>query len=137
MMLTHALLLAGTDSITDECLLRRTELEAERRPPRTNVKEWMVSHLKDGWEALKDYECTPAWHRFSEIIALFIMDAFVDMFITLCIVVNTMFMALDSANNSAEMAHTLRVGNYVSVTGCSQCFRWLSNLTEYSSLRDG
>ena len=35
------------------------------------------------------------------LLVLFITDAFVDMFITVCIVVNTVFMALDHAGMSA------------------------------------
>ncbi len=42
------------------------------------------------------------------------MDAFVDLFITLCIVINTMFMALDYHGMSDELAITLINGNYVS-----------------------
>ena len=42
------------------------------------------------------------------------MDAFVDLFITLCIVVNTLFMALDQHDMDESLANTLILGNYVS-----------------------
>jgi len=60
------------------------------------------------------WQCCHCWVVFARFVELFITDAFVDMFITICIVVNTVFMALDHAGMSAEMAHTLKMGNYVS-----------------------
>ena len=64
-------------------------------------------------QLLFGWECPPAWHRFAHIIELFILDAFVDLFITLCIVVNTAFMAMDHYGMSKDMEHTLVQGNYV------------------------
>jgi len=42
------------------------------------------------------------------------MDAFVDLFITLCIVINTAFMAMEQDGMDHHMETTLRYGNYVS-----------------------
>ena len=44
------------------------------------------------------------------------MDAFVDLFITLCIVVNTAFMAIDHYGMDEQLTSTLKIGNYVSIT---------------------
>jgi len=74
-------------------------------------KEYLKARCYDlvfGWE------CCHCWVVFARIVELFITDAFVDMFITICIVVNTIFMALDHAGMSDQMAHTLKMGNYVS-----------------------
>ena len=65
-------------------------------------------------QLLFGWECSPCWHKFAHIVELFIMDAFVDLFITLCIVINTMFMAIDHYGMSPELTHTLVTGNYVS-----------------------
>lgn len=46
-------------------------------------------------------------------MAFFILDAFVDLFITICIVLNTLFMALDHSGQSDQMARILSTGNYV------------------------
>ena len=59
------------------------------------------------------WECSPCWYRFSHYVELFIMDAFVDMFITLCILINTAFMALDHAGMEPGLAAVLKYGNYV------------------------
>jgi len=64
-------------------------------------------HLLLGWE------CSPCWYKFAHVIELFIMDAFVDLFITLCIVINTAFMAMEHAGMNDQLARTLIIGNYV------------------------
>jgi len=59
------------------------------------------------------WECTPAWYRIARGIEDFILDPFSDLFITVCIIVNTVFMALDHAGISDNMANILNIGNYV------------------------
>jgi len=60
------------------------------------------------------WECTPLWYKVAHYIELFIMDAFIDLFITLCIVINTVFMALDHDEMGDGLTATLKYGNYVS-----------------------
>ena len=64
-------------------------------------------------QILFDWTCCVCWQRFAHVVELFIMDAFVDLFITLCIVLNTAFMAVDHAGMSDDMARVLTIGNYV------------------------
>lgn len=47
-------------------------------------------------------------------MSLFIMDAFVDLFITLCIVVNTGFMALDHWDMNEDLKSVSEFANTVS-----------------------
>lgn len=65
-------------------------------------------------QLLFGWECSPCWHKFAHIVELFIMDAFVDLFITLCIVINTIFMAIDHYEMDKKLEETLITGNYVS-----------------------
>lgn len=44
------------------------------------------------------------------------MDPFVDLGITICIVLNTLFMAMEHYPMSPDFEHVLSVGNLVSVT---------------------
>jgi len=44
------------------------------------------------------------------------MDPFVDLGITICIVLNTLFMAMEHYPMSTDFEHVLSVGNLVSVT---------------------
>jgi|SRR6218665_691320 len=59
------------------------------------------------------WSCPSRWNRFASVLELFIMDAFVDLFITLCIIVNTVFMAMDHAGMTDELTRALAIGNYV------------------------
>ena len=52
--------------------------------------------------------------RLAEILAFIVFDPFADLFITLCIVVNTAFMALDQHDMDPAMDYALQNGNYVS-----------------------
>ncbi|CAF4237268.1 unnamed protein product [Rotaria magnacalcarata] len=50
------------------------------------------------------------------IVTIFVLDAFVDLFITICIVLNTVFMALDHHGQSELMTRILTGGNYFFTT---------------------
>lgn len=76
----------------------------EKEPLKDKVYRWMCS-----WEV-------PEWFaKIQKWVGFVILDAFVDLFITLCILANTGFMALDQHGMSEEMASTLEMGNKVSV----------------------
>ena len=49
-----------------------------------------------------------------QTLSFIVFDPFTDLFITLCIVCNTLFMALDHHDMDPEMQRTLKNGNYVS-----------------------
>ena len=87
-------------------------------------KEFMKEKLM---QLMFGWECHPMWYKFAHLIELFVMDAFVDLFITLCIVVNTVFMALDHANMNPTLTNTLKYGNYVRHTHST-------NITVYSPI---
>jgi len=57
--------------------------------------------------------CSSILISFQAAVAFFILDAFVDLFITICIILNTLFMALDHHNQGARMTRVLATGNYV------------------------
>lgn len=61
------------------------------------------------------WDCCWPWLKFQEGIAWLVFDPFTELFITLCIVVNTLFMALDHHDMDKDMESWLKKGNYVSV----------------------
>lgn len=61
------------------------------------------------------WDCCWLWLKFQEYVALLVFDPFVELFITLCIVVNTLFMALDHHDMNKDMEKALKSGNYVSI----------------------
>lgn len=56
--------------------------------------------------------CTP-WMKFKNIIHLIVMDPFVDLGITICIVLNTLFMAMEHYPMTEQFDNVLTVGNLV------------------------
>ena len=62
------------------------------------------------------WDCCWLWLEFQKYVSLLVFDPFVELFITLCIVVNTLFMALDHHDMDKDMERVLKTGNYVSDT---------------------
>lgn len=60
------------------------------------------------------WECSPTWIKIKEIVNLIVMDPFVDLAITICIVLNTLFMAMEHYPMTPDFEHMLSVGNLVS-----------------------
>lgn len=56
--------------------------------------------------------CTP-WVKFKNIVHLIVMDPFVDLGITICIVLNTLFMAMEHYPMTEHFDQVLSVGNLV------------------------
>ncbi|XP_062870948.1 sodium channel, voltage gated, type VIII, alpha subunit a isoform X2 [Trichomycterus rosablanca] len=59
------------------------------------------------------WECCPLWIKIKEIVNLIVMDPFVDLAITICIVLNTLFMAMEHHPMTPQFEHVLSVGNLV------------------------
>uniref|UniRef100_A0A9J7WZB0 Sodium channel protein n=1 Tax=Cyprinus carpio carpio TaxID=630221 RepID=A0A9J7WZB0_CYPCA len=59
------------------------------------------------------WDCCSPWVKFKKLIYLFVMDPFVDLGITICIVLNTVFMAMEHYPMTPHFEHMLTVGNLV------------------------
>ncbi|XP_067398654.1 sodium channel protein type 5 subunit alpha-like [Emydura macquarii macquarii] len=59
------------------------------------------------------WDCCPLWMRLKEKVKLIIMDPFTDLTITVCIVVNTIFMALEHSNMTQTFKHMIITVNKV------------------------
>ncbi|NXT62069.1 SCN5A protein, partial [Chaetops frenatus] len=78
--------------------------EAQQKcPPR--LKNFALKYLI--------WDCCPLWLRIKEKVAAFIKDPFFDLTITVCIVMNTLFMALEHNNMSPPFKFMLKIGNLV------------------------
>ncbi|XP_044765573.1 sodium channel protein para isoform X3 [Coccinella septempunctata] len=58
------------------------------------------------------WDCCWCWLQIQKYVALVVFDPFVELFITLCIVVNTLFMALDHHDMDKDLDKALKSGNY-------------------------
>lgn len=72
------------------------------------------------------WDCCWCWTRIQEIFALIVFDPFMELFITLCIIVNTFFMALDHHDMDPDFEKILKAGNYVCTHSLSLCSFLLS-----------
>ncbi|RXN21148.1 sodium channel type 4 subunit alpha B [Labeo rohita] len=59
------------------------------------------------------WNCCVPWVKFKKFIYLIVMDPFVDLGITICIVLNTVFMAMEHYPMTPHFEHMLSVGNLV------------------------
>ncbi|XP_078259920.1 sodium channel protein type 2 subunit alpha-like isoform X3 [Rhinoraja longicauda] len=59
------------------------------------------------------WDCHPQWLKVKEIVHLIVMDPFVDLAITICIVLNTLFMAMEHYPMTEDFESVLSNGNLV------------------------
>ncbi|XP_034429836.1 sodium channel, voltage-gated, type I-like, alpha [Hippoglossus hippoglossus] len=59
------------------------------------------------------WECCPVWLEIKKFVKLIVMDPFGDLAITICIVLNTLFMAMEHSPMSPGFSNMLTVGNQV------------------------
>uniref|UniRef100_A0A8C8SLJ1 Sodium channel protein n=1 Tax=Pelusios castaneus TaxID=367368 RepID=A0A8C8SLJ1_9SAUR len=59
------------------------------------------------------WDCCPLWLKIKKKVTILVMDPFTDLTITLCIVINTIFMALEHYKMPRNLQFMLQVGNMV------------------------
>ncbi|CAG9855273.1 unnamed protein product [Phyllotreta striolata] len=83
--------------------------EEEEEP---TVKERLLAFIMRVIDIFCVWDCCGPWLVFQKAIAFVVFDPFVELFITLCIVVNTLFMALDHHDMDRDLEKALKSGNY-------------------------
>uniref|UniRef100_A0A3Q3JGI6 Sodium channel protein n=1 Tax=Monopterus albus TaxID=43700 RepID=A0A3Q3JGI6_MONAL len=86
-------------------LVQKSELEEAQRP------------CPPGWYKFADiflkWNCCTRWVVFKKWVLFVVMDPFVDLAITICIMLNTLFMAMEHYPMTPEFDYMLSVGNLV------------------------
>ncbi|XP_015679123.1 sodium channel protein type 1 subunit alpha [Protobothrops mucrosquamatus] len=59
------------------------------------------------------WDCCPGWLKVKHFVNIIVMDPFVDLAITICIVLNTLFMAMEHYPMTDRFSEVLNVGNLV------------------------
>ncbi|XP_071749693.1 sodium channel protein para isoform X2 [Lepeophtheirus salmonis] len=87
-------------------------LEAKHDEEGPRVKEKLVAWFDKCIDIFCVWDCCWAYVKLTEYLSFIIFDPFVDLFITLCILVNTFFMGLDHHDMDPDIHKTLQNGNY-------------------------
>uniref|UniRef100_A0A4W6BKS6 Sodium channel protein n=1 Tax=Lates calcarifer TaxID=8187 RepID=A0A4W6BKS6_LATCA len=84
------------------------------------------------------WDCCPAWLKIKEVVNMVVMDPFVDLAITICIVLNTLFMAMEHYPMTKEFNTVLSVGNLVftGIFTAEMCFKIIA-LDPYYYFQEG
>ncbi|XP_014251562.1 sodium channel protein para isoform X9 [Cimex lectularius] len=94
----------------DQAVVYYFPTEEDEDEPTIKDKLWAC--LLQGIDIFCVWDCCGVWLKFQKLVAFIVFDPFVELFITLCIVVNTLFMALDHHDMDKELEKALKSGNY-------------------------
>ncbi|XP_062270797.1 sodium channel, voltage-gated, type I like, alpha b isoform X12 [Scomber scombrus] len=84
------------------------------------------------------WDCCPTWLKIKNIVNTVVMDPFVDLAITICIVLNTLFMAMEHYPMTDDFSNALTVGNLVftGIFTAEMCFKIIA-LDPYYYFQEG
>ncbi|KAI3365798.1 hypothetical protein L3Q82_000797 [Scortum barcoo] len=80
------------------------------------------------------WDCCPAWLKIKEVVSMVVMDPFVDLAITICIVLNTLFMAMEHYPMTSEFDNVLSV--FTGIFTAEMCFKIIA-LDPYYYFQEG
>ncbi|XP_068119166.1 sodium channel protein type 4 subunit alpha [Hyperolius riggenbachi] len=93
----------SSTSVISEAMIEELEEAQQKCPP--------------GWYKFAHkfliWDCCKPWVAFKEFMKIVVMDPFVDLGITICIVLNTLFMAMEHYPMTEQFEQVLSVGNLV------------------------
>ncbi|XP_074549972.1 sodium channel protein type 5 subunit alpha-like [Halichoeres trimaculatus] len=101
--------------------------DSERRGRALSAASYLTDALEELEEAHKKchpcwyafahrylvWECSPTWLKLKQLVKIMVMDPFLDLAITICIVLNTLFMAMEHYPMTDEFNRMLSIGNQV------------------------
>ncbi|KAE8575241.1 hypothetical protein XENTR_v10003777 [Xenopus tropicalis] len=93
----------STHSVLSEVALEELEEAHQKCPP------WWYKFAN----TFLIWDCCDLWVKFKEFVRFVVMDPFVDLGITICIVLNTLFMAMEHYPMTEQFEGVLNVGNLV------------------------
>ena len=79
------------------------------------IKERFIAGCLKCVDILCVWDCCWCWVRVQELVALIVFDPFMELFITVCIVINTLFMAMDHYQMDRDIDRILYNGNLVNI----------------------
>lgn len=77
-----------------------------------STRDKCIAYCLSCLDILCIWECCEGWIKIQRLIALVVFDPFTELFILLCILINTLFMALDNDDVDEQMRRLFEQGNY-------------------------
>jgi len=112
--------------------------DEEEEPMGEKIKKAFSRYLTLVVDFFCVWDCCWVWLKFQSFVHYVVFDAFVDLFITLCIVVNTAFMAMDHYGMDPSFEEFLKYGNYFFTTTFTvECFAKIIAMSPKFYLKEG
>ncbi|XP_064104911.1 sodium channel protein para-like isoform X2 [Macrobrachium nipponense] len=112
--------------------------EEEEETLKEKIKKKLIEFLSKVIDFFCVWDCCWVWIKFAQIVELIVFDPFVELFITLCIVVNTLFMAMDHYGMNPGFENFLQIGNYFfTATFSIECFAKIIAMSPKYYLQEG
>nr|XP_027236630.1 LOW QUALITY PROTEIN: sodium channel protein para-like [Penaeus vannamei] len=112
--------------------------DEEEETLKDKIKRKVYEYLMKCIDLFCVWDCCRVWVRFAEFVETIIFDPFVELFITLCIAVNTLFMAMDHYGMNKEFENFLKTGNYFfTATFSIECFAKIIAMSPKYYLQEG
>ncbi|XP_064442713.1 sodium channel protein type 7 subunit alpha isoform X1 [Mirounga angustirostris] len=110
---------------------KTTQIEMKKRPPTSMISSLnMLTAIRHEEEPKKSrkrcplcwyrfaktfliWNCSPCWLKLKEFIHMIIMDPFTDLVLTVCVILNICFLALECYPMSEETNNILSIGNLI------------------------
>ncbi|XP_059418520.1 sodium channel, voltage-gated, type I-like, alpha [Carassius carassius] len=84
------------------------------------------------------WDCSPTWLKIKKTVHMVVMDPFADLFITICIVINTVFMAMEYYPMKNEYVYMLSTANvvFIGIFAAEMIFKIVA-LDPYTYFQEG
>lgn len=98
-------MITSLDMLDDATLRHKEELKKSRKR--------CAFHWYRFSKTLLIWNCSPCWLKLKDFVHVVIMDPFTDLFLTICIILNILFLASEHYPMSVETSNVLSIGNMV------------------------
>ncbi|XP_016097751.1 sodium channel, voltage-gated, type I-like, alpha [Sinocyclocheilus grahami] len=101
-------------------------------------KQKCVDYWFEFAESYLIWDCSPTWLKIKKIVHMVMMDPFADLFITICIVINTTFMAMEYHPMEAPYINMLSTANvvFIAIFTAEMIFKIIA-LDPYTYFQEG
>ncbi|XP_016148130.1 sodium channel protein type 2 subunit alpha-like [Sinocyclocheilus grahami] len=109
--------------------------------PTDSSEVWKQKCVECWFKFAEDYliwDCSPTWLKIKKIVHMVVMDPFADLFITICIVINTVFMAMEYYPMQNDYVYMLSTANvvFIGIFAAEMIFKIIA-LDPYTYFQEG